>query len=239
MHQDAETIAAAATRRTDARRGFRDILPILAATTPFAMIFGALAAQQKMTFPESATLSGLVYAGASQFVALEFWNDPLPYWTIFFSVLAVNLRHILYSASFGRKVGHWPAAQRYLGFALLVDPTFALAELDRSPRLSAAYYFGMAVPLYLYWMTTTSVGYAFGNFIGRPERFGLDFLVTAYFIVLVVGFRKRPNSTWVVLASALAAVATYLTVGSPWHFATGAVAGIVAAVVLAGAKEAS
>ena len=63
--------------------------------------------------------------------------------------------------------------------------------------------------------------------------------MTAYFIVLVVGFRKRPNSTWVVLASALAAVATYLTVGSPWHFATGAVAGIVAAVVLAGAKEAS
>ena len=112
MHQDAETIAAAATRRTDSRRGFRDILPILVATMPFAMIFGALAAQQKMTFPESATLSGLVYAGASQFVALEFWNDPLPFWTIFFSALAVNLRHILYSASFGRKVGHWPAAQR-------------------------------------------------------------------------------------------------------------------------------
>jgi len=146
-------------RRADIRRGVRDILPILAATTPFAVIFGALAAQQAMTFPESAALSGLVYAGASQFVALEFWADPLPYWTIFFSVLAVNLRHILYSASFGRKVGHWPAPQRYLGFALLVDPTFALAELDRSPRLSAAYYFGMAVPLYFYWMATTSIGY--------------------------------------------------------------------------------
>ena len=220
-------------RRADVRRGVRDILPIMAATAPFAVIFGALAAQRGMTFPESAALSGLVYAGASQFVALQFWSDPLPAWTILASVLAVNLRHLLYSASFGRKIGHWRPAQRYLGFALLVDPTFALAEIDRSPRLSAAYYFGLAVPLYLFWLTTTSAGYVFGNLVGAPERFGLDFLVTAYFIVLVVGFRKRPNSAAVIAASASVAVVTYLTLGSPWHFATGAIAGVLVAAVLA------
>lgn len=233
MQSAAESQNAPPGRGADIRRGVRDIVPIMAATAPFAVIFGALAAQRGLTFPESAALSGLVYAGASQFVALEFWADPLPYWTILASVLAVNLRHILYSAAFGRKIGHWPAVRRYLGFALLVDPTFALAELDRSPRLSAAYYFGLAVPLYVFWLTTTSAGYVFGNLLGAPERFGLDFLVTAYFIVLVVGFRKRPNSAAVIAASASAAVITYLTLGSPWHFATGAIAGVLVAAGLA------
>jgi hypothetical protein len=37
------------------------------------------------------------------------------------------------------------AAARYAGFALLVDPTFALAELRGGVRLSMAYYFGIAV----------------------------------------------------------------------------------------------
>ena len=220
------------SRRAEVWRGVRDIFPITLATTPIGVIFGAVAAQQGMSFVESTALSGVVYAGASQFVALQSWADPLPVWTLLFSVLVVNLRHVLYSAGFGRKTRHWPAVQRYVGFGLLVDPTYALAELDPGPRLSMPYFFGMAVPLYVYWIVATAIGYLAGNFVGDPQHFGLDFIATAFFIVLVAGFRKRPNSLPVILVSALVAVATYLTLGTPWHFATGAIAGIAVAAVL-------
>src|SRR5918997_1679415 len=91
----------------------RDIAPIMVATVPFGMIFGALAAAKGLSLAENLMLSGLVYAGASQFVALQFWAHPLPFWTILLSVLAVNLRHVLYSAAIGRRIGHWAPPARY------------------------------------------------------------------------------------------------------------------------------
>jgi 4-azaleucine resistance transporter AzlC len=211
----------------------RDIAPVMLATVPFGMVFGALAAKQGLSLTENVLMNAVVFAGASQFVALQFWTNPLPFWTIFLSVLAVNLRHVLYSAAMGRKIGHWPPAARYAGLALLVDPTFALAELRGGARLSAAYYFGLAVPLYVNWLASAIVGALFGRLIADPEAIGLDFVVTAYFICLIVGFRGRPNAIPVVLASAAGSVLAYLTAGPPWHFAGGAVAGMAVAAMLA------
>lgn len=205
----------------------------MVATVPFGMIFGALAAKEGLLLTENLLMSALVYAGASQFVALHFWMHPLPFWTILAAVLAVNLRHVLYSAAMGRKIGHWPATARYAGFALLVDPTFALAELRGGARLSAAYYFGIGVPLYLNWVVCTALGALFGNLIADPQAIGLDFVVTSYFIFLVVGFRKRPNALPVILASAAGSVLAHVTLGPPWPFAGGALAGMAIAATLA------
>ena len=37
----------------------------------------------------------LVFAGASQFLALELWGDPLPLAALVLGVLVINLRHLL------------------------------------------------------------------------------------------------------------------------------------------------
>ena len=220
-------------------RGLRDILPIIVATIPFGMVFGALAANKELSFAEGVLMSGAVYGGASQFVALEFWAHPLPFWTILLSALAVNLRHVLYSAALGRRMNQWSPLERYFGFALLTDPVFALAEQRGGERLSVTYYFGLAVPLYLNWLITTALGFIVGNLIGRPETFGLDFVVTAYFMFLVVGYRTRPNALPIIGASAAAALLAYILFGPPWHFTGGAVVGMGIAALLAKPKTAT
>jgi 4-azaleucine resistance transporter AzlC len=220
-------------------RGFCDILPIIVATVPFGMVFGALAANKQLTLAEGVVMSGAVYGGASQFVALEFWAHPLPFWTILLSALAVNLRHVLYSAALGRRMNQWSPLDRYLGFAFLTDPVFALAEQRGGERLSVAYYFGLAVPVYLNWLITTALGFVVGNLIGRPETFGLDFVVTAYFMFLVVGYRTRPNALPIIGASAAAALLAYVLFGPPWHFAGGAIVGMGLAAALAKPKAAT
>jgi 4-azaleucine resistance transporter AzlC len=222
-----------AQRSADFLRGFRDILPIIVATIPFGMVFGALATKKELSLFESGLMSAAVYGGASQFVALEFWAHPLPFWTILLSALAVNLRHILYSAALGRRMAHWSTLERYSGFVFLTDPIFALAESRGGERLSVAYYFGLAIPLYVNWVLTTVAGAIAGTLIGRPQAIGLDFVVTAYFMFLVVGYRTRPNALPIIGASAAAALAAYLLFGSPWHFAGGAVCGMGTAALLA------
>ena len=229
MSPRSQSPAAVPGVRISFMQGLRDIAPVLVATVPFGMVFGALAAKEGFSFVEALLMSGTVYGGASQFVVLQMWADPLPFWTILVSALAVNLRHVLYSASIGRKLAHWPAAERYAGFAILTDPIFALADSNGGPRLTAAYYFGLSVPLYLNWLLSTALGLILGNLIGRPEAIGLDFVVTAYFLVIVLGYRKRPGAIPVIGASAAAAVSAYLLLGPPWNFAAGAVAGMATA----------
>jgi 4-azaleucine resistance transporter AzlC len=223
----------------DFLRGFRDILPIIVATIPFGMVFGALATKTGLSLFESGLMSAAVYGGASQFVALEFWTHPLPFWTILLSALAVNLRHVLYSAALGRRMGHWSPLQRYSGFVFLTDPIFALSESRGGERLSVAYYFGLAVPLYLNWVLTTLLGAIAGALIGRPQAIGLDFVVTAYFMFLVVGYRTRPHALPIIGVSAGAAAAAYLLFGPPWHFAGGAIFGMGTAALLAEPRKAA
>jgi predicted branched-subunit amino acid permease len=152
------------------------------------------------------------------------------------SALAVNLRHVLYSASLGRRMAHWTSAVRYFGFAFLTDPTFALAEVNGGPRLGAAYYFGLSLPLYANWIVTTAIGAVLGNLIRNPQAIGLDFVVTAYFMFLIVGYRQRPNALPVIGASAAAALLAYVAFGPPWHFAAGALCGMAIAALLARPK---
>jgi 4-azaleucine resistance transporter AzlC len=220
-------------------RGARDIVPIVAAAAPFGLVFGALAVQKGLAFPEAVLMSAIIYAGASQFAALELWSPPLPVWAILFSVLAVNFRHVLYSAALGRRMRHWPAAGRLAGFGLMVDPVYALAELNGGARLSGFYYAGIALPLYAGWVAASAVGAAFGNLIADPRALGLDFVLTAYFLIFVVGFRARRNAAPIIAIAAVVAVAVHLVAGPPWHIGAGALAGIAMAAALAGRGRAA
>ena len=95
----------------------------------------------------------------------------------------------------------------------------------------------MGVPLYINWVIAAALGSVAGSFIQHPEAIGLDFVATSYFMIMVLGFRKRPNAYWVIAASALGALAVHLTAGPPWHFAGGAFAGMVVAALMARPKR--
>jgi predicted branched-subunit amino acid permease len=71
-----------------------------------------------------------------------------------------------------------------------------------------------------------------GSLIGDPKTIGLDILLPAYFLAIVLGFRKRDNFLAVALTSAVASVIAYHFVGSPWHVSLGAAAGIILAALL-------
>ena len=225
------------TRQAHFRRGATDIFPVLFSAVPFGLVFGALAAEKGVAFDQVILMSALMYAGASQMVAVELWGFPPPFWTILIAVLAVNFRHVLYSASLGRKMKNWPITRRFFGFGFMVDPVFALADAQSPTHVSGAYYAGMTVALYPAWIVASAVGAVFGNLIQNPERWGLDFIIAAYFTVLVLGFRSRPNAFLVIVATSAVAVLVYLTIGPPWHVVNGGVAGILAAAALANPKS--
>ncbi|MEO0329900.1 MAG: AzlC family ABC transporter permease [Pseudomonadota bacterium] len=213
--------------------GFRHALPITLVVWFFGMLFGATGVSNGLTFFETLLSSMVVFAGASQFVFLDLYGQQVPVWSVLLAVFAVNFRHLLYSASLGRHMGEFGFVKKYLGFFLLADPVFGAGELRAlQGKLRPSYYFGYALPFYPIWIASTAVGGWFGKFIENPQAWGMDMLLSVYFLTLLMGFRSRPNWLTTVLASGVVSVLVYNTIGSPWHITMGSVAGIILAAFI-------
>jgi predicted branched-subunit amino acid permease len=153
---------------------------------------------------------------------------------VILSVLAVNFRHVLYSASVAPIFERYPPVARFIAFFFLTDPQYADTmrrhELGHSTSLGWYITFGLVV--YAVWVGLSFAGAWFGGLLGDPQTFALDVLLPVYFLGLVIGFRRRANFYPVVAASALGSILAFYTVGSPWHVSIGAICGILVAVML-------
>ena len=77
------------------RRGALRFVPVAISVAAYGLVWGVLAGQKGLSLAEVALMSGLVFAGASQFVALDMWQPgALPVVSIVVATLIVNLRLI-------------------------------------------------------------------------------------------------------------------------------------------------
>lgn len=220
--------------RNDFYEGLKNGIVIAASSAPFAVLFGAVAADNGLSVFEAGLMSATLYAGASQLVGIELFGKHVAAWLVVVSVFAVNFRHILYSAAFGRLIGHFTPLQRYLSFFVLTDPQFAesVKRVETGRPITFPWYAGFGTAMYFPWLIFSIVGVFFGKMIGDPKVIAIDVLLPIYFLGLVLGFRRKPGFYAVVVASGLASVLGYQLVGSPWHVSIGAVVGVAVAAML-------
>jgi predicted branched-subunit amino acid permease len=220
--------------RADFFEGLRGGSAVALASAPFGALFGALAVDNGMSLSEATFMSATVYAGASQMVGLELFGHNVQAWLIVASILAVNFRHVLYSAALAPYIKHFSSVQKFFTFFLLVDPQFAetVKRAEAGKSVTFAWYLGFGIIIYIPWIIVSLLGGLLGSFIGDPKSIGLDILLPAYFLGIVLDFRHRNNFLPVAFVSAIASVFAYHYVGSPWHVSLGAAAGILLAALL-------
>ena len=224
----------ARTGRHDFWEGARLSVPVVVSSLPFALLFGAIAVDNGLSITETVLMSATIYGGASQMVGIELFGQKVAPWLIVLSIFAVNFRHVLYSAVVGRHISHWPEARRLLGFFVLVDPQYAETErrAERGEPVTFSWYLGLALPIYVNWVTSTWIGALFGGLVPDPHALGLDFLLPIYFLGLVMEFRERRLWLPVVLVSGATSILASIFIGSPWHISVGAIAGIALAAAV-------
>lgn len=219
----------------EARDGLRDIAPAVVAAIPIGLLFGALMASKGLSPAEVALMSALVCAGGAQLAAVELWVDPAPIAALAISTSLINARHVLMSTSLARRTGAFAPWQKLLGFYVMSDENWALAERRAAERLlSPGYFMIMGAALWINWVATTTLGAIGGAMLGDPTRYGADFAFAALFIGLAATFVRGRTGLAVVAASGLVSAGTYLAVGAPWHVAAGAAAGVATAWLIAG-----
>ena len=206
--------------------GARGTVPIAVAVFAYGLIFGVLARQAHLSALEALLMSGLVFAGSSQFVALGLWGAPLQIEPIILTTLIVNLRLLLMSAALRPWLGRLPPIAAYGSVFFMADENWALtmAQFARGGR-DGAFLLGSGLTLFVAWLGATLIGSLLGGAIGDPTRFGLDFAFTAVFIALLAGLWRGKGDLlpWVVAAAVAIAGARLLP--GKWYILLGAVAG--------------
>jgi 4-azaleucine resistance transporter AzlC len=215
------------------REGVRDILPIIFAAVPIGLLWGTLAVAKGLAPLEATLMSAAVFAGASQYIAIDQWTEPVPWAALAVTAFIVNIRHILMSASLSRHMQHIPKRLRAPLFFVLADENWAMSERRAAKQpLTLGYYVGLATPMYVCWTTSTAIGAFAGQALGDPAAYGFDFAFSAMFIAILVGFWKGPRTAAVLASSAAIAALVKLTVPGAWFIVAGGLAGALTAALL-------
>lgn len=205
-------------------------IPVAVSIASYGLVWGVLAGQKGLSVLEVVLMSGLVFAGASQFVALDSWTPgSLPILAIIVATAIVNLRMLLMSATLRPLVAHLSLPKALGAMFFVSDEQWAMTMAEmRKGGGSVAFLAGTGVLSWLAWTGSTLLGRVLGAFIDDPVKYGLDFAFTATFIALLLGMWKGRGDVVPWLFGALAALATAGTVEGKWYIIVGGIVGSLA-----------
>jgi predicted branched-subunit amino acid permease len=209
--------------------GYKAVLPILISVIPFGMIYGVLALDAGMLPVQAQAMSSIVFAGSSQFIATQLIGNRVFGLVIVFTIVIVNLRHLLYSASIAPYFTHLSKKWKIFLAYFLTDEAYAVAiaqfrkidketaglkpgeeisaQLKRRSKFKHFYYLGAGFGLWSIWQISTAAGIYLGAII--PESWSLDFTLALTLIALVVPTFEDRASLVAALVAGLIAVFAY------------------------------
>jgi predicted branched-subunit amino acid permease len=161
-------------------------------------------------------MSVIAFAGASQFAAVGYVAQGLPWLPIVVLTFFLNARHLLYSASLAPRLRHLPFAHRAFMAHFLTDEAFALAatHFHRIGRVDVpGYWIGAVLGVFIPWNVATIAGYLLGSAIPDPGVLGLDIVFPAAMAGLAVGLMTGRREVAAAGAGAAIGVGASLVVG--------------------------
>ena len=189
--------------------GTKAIVPVLIALIPFAVAFGATAVGNGLSSLEALAMSVFVFAGAAQLAAIPLLSAGASVAIIVLTVLVVNLRMTLYSASLAPHFRQLPIGWKGLLSYLLTDQAYAatITRFDDGETEEPDkrwYYLGVALAIWVTWQAATMLGVFLGAW--ASEGWSLDFVLPLTFIALAVPAIKDRATTAAALSAGGAAV---------------------------------
>ncbi len=173
---------------------------------PLGVAFGILAKSMGVSAFIAIALSTLAYGGAAQFMMLSLFSAGTGLLEVFIVSYLVNLRHTFYGLALLKE--YKDLKYRLFNIATLTDETFAIFKALKIADASERSYVFTRLNLlsWLYWAAGTAVGCLAGGLI-KVDTSGLEFSLTALFIVIVMEMFKNDKNYKVLGTACLFGVA--------------------------------
>jgi 4-azaleucine resistance transporter AzlC len=207
-------------------------VPVMFGYVPLGIAFGFLLTQSGYFWLYAVLMSIIIYSGATQFIAIGLFMNHAPMIEIAVTTLLLNLRHSFFGLSLIRKFSDIPRVKPYLIFAL-TDETYALLTVTEAPRPQsrAQYYLFISLLNHLYWVVGTLAGALLGKVV-KTDLKGMDFALTALFVVLAIEQCKQSRSLKPFLIGAVTGIICLAFVPSQYMLLVAILSGTVILLLL-------
>lgn len=191
---------------------FKVSIPVMMGYGVLGFAFGLLVVSIDYPWYIALLMSIFIYAGALQFLAIGFFSSKLGLFDIFITSIFVNIRQSFYGLSVLNKFKKTAKLKPYLIFGL-TDETYALlTTIKEDEQLKKKYYYFYLTALnQSYWVSGTVLGALFGSFI-TFDTTGLDFSLTALFVVLAIEQYKANKNYTPFILGAVASILAFVIV---------------------------
>ena len=192
---------------------FPHTLPVLTGFSVLGIAYGVLMQTKGYGAGWSVLFSAAAFCGSMQFAAITILTSVFNPIQAFIMSVMVNARHIFYGISMLEKYKGLGKIKHFLIYTLC-DETFSITCSVQPPNGINRKYFYLFVSLldYIYWVSGTFIGGVLGGIITFNTK-GLDFVLTALFVVLFAEQIKQRENKWPALIGITGAVGSLLVFG--------------------------
>jgi 4-azaleucine resistance transporter AzlC len=182
--------------------GARASLPFALATLVLGISFGVLARSLGWGTLAPIVFSIIAFSGSAQFAVASVLGSGGGVVPAFIAAVLLNARFGPMGIAVAPYLKGGPLRRALEGQAV-IDASWALASRGGG-RFDREFMIGATVPQGAAWIVGTAVGVVSGDFIGDPQRLGLDVIFPAFFLALLA--EELRNGRQAVVVALIAAV---------------------------------
>ncbi|WP_460359212.1 AzlC family ABC transporter permease [Mycobacterium sp. ZZG] len=185
--------------------------PVGLAFIPLGMALGFLVVHAGLAWWWAPVFAAVIYAGSLEFLMVQLAATAAPIATVALTTFVVNSRHVFYALSFPLHRVRGVLGKMYSTYTLS-DEAYAVGVSPEARTWSTRLILFMQLCFHLLWVSGATLGGLLGEALPIERLVGLDFALTALFIVLGIdAYRQRPDPVTAAVAAACA-IGAWLTV---------------------------
>ena len=193
---------------------FEKTIPVLAGYLSIGIAFGLLMQNMGYNVFWALLISLILYAGSMQFVLLQFFTGGASLITVAIMTLLVNSRHLFYGLSFIDTFRSMGKKYLYMVHSLTDETYSLLCSYEPQEGLDTKkVMFLMSIFDHCYWLIGTALGSLAGSLI-TFDTTGIDFAMTALFVVIAVDQWKAYKKHLPALLGAAVTLVSLTVVGA-------------------------
>lgn len=201
-----------APQRGQIRLGVIHSLPAVLGLIPLGLAFGVLVTHSGLAWWWATVFATVVFAGSLEFLLIGLVTVAAPLGQVAVTALLVNFRHVFYALSFPLHRVHGRLAKTYSTFAL-TDEAWALTVTPEAQTWTRRRILTIQATFQAGWVVSATLG-ALGGTLVPDSVVGLEFAVTAFFLVLALDAFRMTRSVPAPLVAVASAVAGYALFGT-------------------------
>lgn len=222
------------TTKDKLKEGVISAFPIIIGYLPVAIGFGLLAKNASISLINTVLFSIMVYAGASQYMALDLIIIGVSTGSIILATFLLNLRHLMMTASLSLEFKD--IDRKYLPIIAfgITDETFSVISFNKD-KISLPYLLVVTMLSYSVWVLGTAAGYLAGEIIPATLQSSLSIGLYAMFAALLFPEAKKDKKIFgLVTISAIVYILIYYSkiFTSGWDIILGIIISSAACTVI-------